>query len=237
MRSTTIALLLAASAAAIPGTASAAKSGFDNPPRPPATQFTGHVDNPWFPLPRGTTRIYRGLGDGERTRSTFKITNKTKRIQGVDCVVVLDRAYIAGKLRETTFDWFAQDRAGNVWYFGEDTKELDEKGNVETTAGSWEAGVDGAEAGIVMPARPRVGDTYRQEFYAGEAEDEFRITDLNAKVRTPFRTFKHALKTRDTTPLDPELLENKFYARGVGVVREVDLTGPDEYAELVAIRR
>jgi hypothetical protein len=239
MRSRSTVTALAATAVAglaVTGT-SVAGGGFDNPPQPGPSKFQKKVDNPFFPLRPGTTYIYRGRTDGARSRIVFRVTRRTKRIQGVDCVVVRDRHYVRGKLREDTFDWFAQDRAGNVWYFGESTRELDERGRVVTTAGSWKAGRDGARAGIVMPAHPRVGDRYRQEYYKGEAEDEFRILSRSARVKVPYRKFRRVLKTRDTTPLDRTVRENKFYARGIGLIADADLDGSGDRSKLVSVKR
>src|SRR5689334_22566742 len=120
--------------------------------------FVSKIDNPYFPLKPGTTFIYRGETDGTPTRDVMTVTHQTKEILGVTTTVVHDRVYEDGVLTEDTFDWYAQDEDGNVWYFGEDTKELDENGNVTSTEGSWEAGVNGAEPGIVMLAHPHKGD-------------------------------------------------------------------------------
>ena len=126
--------------------------------------FVEHIDNPWFPLVPGTTYIYRGMKDGEPSREVLRVTNRTKLIQGARCTVLEDRLYLSGRLEERTTDWYAQDEKGTVWYFGEDTAELDEQGRVTSREGSWQAGVDGARAGIYMPADPKVGQSVRQEF-------------------------------------------------------------------------
>ncbi len=137
------------------------------------TAFVREIDNPYLPLTPGLTLIYEGVSDGERERVEVTVTSETKQVMGVTATVVRDRAFAGGELVEDTFDWFAQDRQGNVWYFGEETAEY-KGGEVVTRAGSWEAGVDGARPGIVMLAEPQVGDTYRQEYYEGEAEDMAR---------------------------------------------------------------
>jgi hypothetical protein len=134
---------------------------------------------------------------------------------GVECVVVDDRAWEGGKLIEKTYDWFAQDNKGTVWYFGEDTKEY-ENGKVVSTKGSWEAGVDGAKPGIIMPADPKVGQSYHQEYYPGEAMDMARVLSLNESVTVPYGSFDHALETKEWTPLQPVFFEKKYYVRGVG---------------------
>src|SRR6188474_2542212 len=127
--------------------------------------FTANVTNPWFPLAPGTTYHYVGIKDGKPSRETLRVASRVKMIQGAPCRVVEDRLYVGGRLHERTTDWYTQDAKGNVWYFGEKTAELDAKGKVASTDGSWEAGVDGAKAGMFMPARPRVGQTARQEYY------------------------------------------------------------------------
>src|SRR5215216_2411614 len=176
-------------------------------------QFTTKIDNEYLPLKPGTTFVYEGKG--ERDRMT--VTHSTKMVMGVECVVVDDRAWEEGKLIEKTYDWFAQDKEGSVWYFGEDTKEY-ENGKVTSTKGSWEAGVDGAKPGIIMQADPKVGQSYHQEYYPGEAMDMARVLSLNASVRVPYGSFDHVLETREWTPLEPSYDEHKYYARGVGQV-------------------
>lgn len=204
---------------------------------PPASQFGAKVDNPWFPLRPGTTMVYRGEKDGEPTRQVTRVTRRTKLIQGVRCVVVDDRVYVRGRLEERTSDWYAQDRHGTVWYFGEATAELDEHGHVVSREGSWQAGLDGARAGVFMPARPRVGQTFRQEYYPGHAEDFFRIVSLRATVRVPYVASTHALRTREWTPLEKGVVDRKLYVRGIGTVEELTVTGGDEQVELVSVTR
>src|SRR5918911_2614791 len=132
--------------------------------------FVRHVTNPWFPLRPGTTYVYRGVKDGERARDVVTVTHRTKVIQGVRTTAVRDLLYLRGKVEERTTDWYAQDKRGNVWYFGEDTAELDRRGRVKTREGTWLSGRDGARAGIFMPAHPRAGQTGRQEYLRGHAE-------------------------------------------------------------------
>jgi hypothetical protein len=199
-------------------------------------RFVARVDNPWFPLRPGTTYVYRGVKDGKPSRGVVTVTAQTETIQGVRCTVVHDRLYLAGRLAERTSDWFAQDTAGNVWYFGEDTAEL-ENGKVTSTEGSWQAGVNGARPGIVMPADPRVGRRFRQEHYKGHAEDHFEILRLSATVRTPGASSQHALLTKEWTPLEPDVIDHKLYVRGIGLVKEQTVRGGDELGELVAVRR
>ncbi len=197
--------------------------------------FVEHIDNPWFPLVPGTTYVYRGMKDGEPSREVLRVTNRTKVIQGVRCTVLDDRLYLSGRLEERTTDWYAQDEKGNVWYFGEDTAELDEQGRVTSREGSWQAGVDGARAGIYMPAEPKVGQSFRQEFYEGHAEDHFRVEDLAAPVSVPYTTSQEALLTEEWTPLEPGVIDHKFYVRGVGTVKEQAVKGGDELNELVSV--
>src|SRR5205823_3009146 len=139
-----------------------------------ATEFVTRVDNPWFPLTPGTVYVYRGVKDGKPSRDIVTVTHATRTIDGVRSTSVHDDLYVEGRLAERTTDWYAQDRAGNVWYFGEDTAELDAKGRVTSREGSWLAGTHGAEAGIYMPGRPVVGRGGRQEYLKGRAEDHFR---------------------------------------------------------------
>jgi hypothetical protein len=199
--------------------------------------FSANVDNAWFPLRPGTTYVYRGETDGKPARDVVTVTGRTKIVGGVRCRVVHDRVYLRGRLAERTADYYAQDGRGTVWYFGEDTAELNERGEVTTTEGTWHAGVDGARAGVFMPAHPRVGEQHRQELYRGHAEDHFRIVSLDAHVVVPFGTFDHALRTREWTPLEPGVIGAKLYARGVGQVAEQTVRGGDEHLELVRIVR
>ena len=173
--------------------------------------FTTTIDNEYFPLEPGTTFVYEGKGE----RDEMTVTHDTKKVMGVQCVVVEDKAWEGGKLIEQTYDWFAQDKKGTVWYFGEDTKEY-ENGKVVSTKGSWEAGVDGAKPGIIMQATSKVGESYRQEYYPGEAMDMAKVLSLSASVTVPYGSFDHVLETKEWTPLQPGFSERKYYVRGVG---------------------
>jgi hypothetical protein len=205
-------------------------------PRIDPADFVDSVDNPYYPLTPGTTLVYRGLSDGEREVVRVIVTDDTKDILGITATVVRDRVYVGGKLVEDTFDWYAQDRHGNVWYLGEDSKEYQD-GEVVSTAGSWEAGVDGAHPGVIMPAGQDVGVMYRQEFYEGEAEDLAKVVAFGETVKVPAGSFDEVLVTEDWTPLEPKLLERKYYAAGVGVVLERLIKGGEEILRLVEIRR
>jgi hypothetical protein len=208
------------------------------PPMPPGPgEFAPRVDNPWFPLRPGTVYRYRGIKDGQPSRDVFAVTGRTKVIEGIRCTVVGDRLYLRGRLEERTQDWYAEDDAGNVWYFGEATAELNPDGSVKTTEGSWQSGVDGARAGIFMPAHPRRGQSGRQEFYAGHAEDHFRVLSLSADVRTPAVSSDAALLTREWTPLEPGVVDHKVYVRGIGTVLEQTVRGGDERNTLVSVQR
>jgi hypothetical protein len=237
-------LLLAAATAACGGDsesssdtpASTLPQGSEQVELEPA-DFTAEIDNPYWPMAPGHRWVYREVdAEGGTKRVEVTVTKRTKTIMGIEARVVHDVVTEDGDLVEDTFDWYAQDGDGNVWYLGEETKEY-ENGKVKSTEGSWEAGVDGAQAGIVVPAEPRVGLTYRQEYYAGEAEDRGEILSLNERASVPFGSFEHVLMTKDTTPLEPKVLEHKFYARGVGPVLAVTLSGGSDREELVRIVR
>jgi hypothetical protein len=203
----------------------------------PKTVFSAHVDNPWFPLRPGSVARYDGVKDGKPSIDIVRVTAKTRRIHDARCVAVDDRLYLGGHLEERTTDWYAQDTRGNVWYFGENTAELDRKGQVTSTEGSWLAGRDGAQAGIFMPAHPRVGQSGRQEYLKGHADDHFQILGLATRVSVPFVTTSKALLTNEWTPLEPNVLDHKYYVRGIGTVLEQAVRGPKEVNTLVSFRR
>src|SRR5438105_4655531 len=197
--------------------------------------FTARVDNEWFPLTPRTVYVYTGVKDGKPARDVFTVTNQTSIIAGAPCRTVHDRLYRRGRLAERTTDWYTQDRAGNVWYYGEDTVELDARGRVTSTAGTWRAGVDGANPGIFMPAQPRVGESHRQEFSKGQAEDHFRVVSLFRNVIG--RPAANGLLTMEWTPLEPAVLDHKLYVRGIGDIVERTVKGGDEHLELQSVRR
>jgi hypothetical protein len=198
------------------------------------SDFVARVDNPWFPLKPGSKYRYRGNKEGTRMTDVVKVTHRTKTILGVKTTVVHDVVRTHGRREEVTNDFYAQDRHRNVWYFGEATKELDRHGNTISTEGSFKAGVDGARAGVYISGHPKVGQSARQEFYRGHAEDHFKVLDRNARVSVPYVTSRHALRTKEWTPLEPNVLDNKYYVRGVGSVREVAVKGPVERLRLVS---
>jgi hypothetical protein len=217
-------------AAGLPGPA-----GSSAAPKP--SDFRARVDNPWFPLRPGTTYVYRGVKDGQPSRDVLTVTHEKKTIAGAPCVVVQDRLYLRGRLRERTTDFYTQDGRGNVWYFGEDTAELDGHGRVTSTEGSWRAGRDGARPGIFMFAQPKVGRSARQEFYDGHAEDHFQVVSLHASVSVPYTSSTHALLTKEWTPLERGVVDHKLYVRGIGTVLEQTVEGGDERNVLVSVRR
>jgi hypothetical protein len=186
-------------------------------------------------LKPGTTFVYRGKTADAREGDIMKVTSGTKSIMGVTSVVVDDRVIENGKLTEHTYDWYAQDKKGNVWYFGEDSREI-KNGKVTSTGGSWEAGKNGAEPGIIVPASPKVGKTYRQEYEKGVAEDMAKALKLDGSVKVPYGSFDNVLVTDEWTPLEPNVAEHKYYAAGVGDVKEVATKGPQETLELVDVK-
>jgi hypothetical protein len=223
---TTLALALIFGA----GTAASRRS---SPALDPA-RFSTRIDNEWFPVVPGTTYVYTGIEGGAAARDVLTVSRETIRISGVRCRVVRDLLYRRGHLAERTSDWYAQDRSGNVWYFGEDTAELDRKGHVTSTEGSWKTGVGGAKPGIVMLARPVVGRAYRQEFYKGEAQDHARVIGV---FRGVLGGGPQTVLTEEWTPLEPGVLDHKLYARGIGNVLERTVKGGDDTLELTSIER
>jgi hypothetical protein len=224
---------IAATLAAIFG-ATAVASGSQSTLDVKPSGFSARIDNPWFPLEPGTTYGYVGIKDGKPSRDVVVVTHQTRTIQGVPCVAVQDQLYVRGKLHERTTDWYSQDSKGNVWYFGEKTAELDRNGHVTSTEGTWLAGVHGAKPGIYMPAHPRVGQTGRQEYYKGHAEDHFRVA---AVIDTVSSGAQASVLTEETTPLEPGVLDNKLYVRGVGTVVELTVKGGSERNQLVSVTR
>ncbi len=207
-----------------------------NPVIDPAN-FVAAIDNPYFNLAVGRVWVYEGKDeDGKTERVEVEVTNETKTILGVNTTVVHAREWVEGELVEDTFDWFAQDKDGNVWYFGEDSKEI-EGGEVVNTNGSWEAGVNGAKPGIVMKGNPQVNEAYRQEFLPGEAVDMGQVISLTESVTIGLGSYANCLQTKDWTPLEPEVVEHKFYSKDVGnVILEKKVAGESGQLELVEMR-
>jgi hypothetical protein len=234
---TTVSLLAVTALATGCGTAAATTDSAAPPPLPPPPgDFVRIIDNPWFPLKPGTVLTYKGHDEGIPARDVLLVTHRTKRIQGIRATVVLDRVFKRGHLAERTHDYYAQDRKGNVWYLGEDTATIKRNGKVESREGTFRAGRDGARGGIFMPAHPRPGDGGWQEYYVGHAQDRYRILNRHTKVHTPAVSSRHAMLIRETTPLEPGVLDHKIYVRGIGTVRERTVKGGSELFELVSIR-
>ena len=199
-------------------------------PLPAADHWAGAVTNPLFPLSPGTVYVYADTVSGET--DTMTVTRDTQEIVGVRTTVVVDRTYRKGQLVEDTRDFYAQDNTGNVWYLGEDTKTV-RGGKVVSTEGSWQAGRDGGDPGIVMWAAPRVGEAYRQEYRKGSAEDMARVVALDAAASVPAGRFSACVATEEWSPLEPGARERKVYARGVGLVEQRSIAGGHEHMVLV----
>jgi hypothetical protein len=215
--------------------AAAAPDGDRYAPKIDPADFVTTIDNPYLPLVPGTRWVYEGVTEKGTEQIVVEVTDQTKEVLGVVTTVVHDVVRLDGALIEDTVDWYAQDQQGNVWYFGEDTKEY-EHGRAVSDHGSWEAGFKGAQPGIVMEASPQVGDRYRQEYFEGEAEDMAKVIAVDATATVPAGSYTDVVKTKDFTPLEPKLREHKYYARGVGVVLEVTFRGGSERVELVEHR-
>ena len=224
--------------AAAPSTPAAALPQGDEAVDLDPADFTVDITNRWWPMEVGDRWVYEE-SDGEGGVQTVEVTvldRTTTVAAGVEARVVHDLVTEDGAVVEDTLDWYAQDADGNVWYLGEQTAEY-ENGEVVTTEGSWEAGVDGAQAGILLPADPYPGTGYRQEFLAGEAEDRGFVLSTDEQVEVPAGRYEGALMTRDTTPLEPHLAELKFYAPGVGPVMAVPVSGGSGREVLVETTR
>ena len=235
---TGIGLAVVIAAVALPATFAGARSCNDPLPQGSETvtldpaEFVPQIDNHYWPMAPGTRWVSREFDFEGSQRVTVTVLERTRDIEGIEATVVHDVVSERGELVENTFDWYAQDVCGNVWYLGENTKEY-ENGEVVSTAGSWEHGVDGAMAGVVVPGDPQVGLTYRQEYYAGEAEDTGQIMSLDEQAQVPFGHFRNVLLTSEYTPLEPKVLEYKLYAEGVGPVLALGISGGSDREELL----
>jgi hypothetical protein len=194
--------------------------------------FTSAVTNPWFPLTPGTTFTYQGTKDDKKAVETFTVTRNTKIIDGVTCVVVDDKLSLGGVTTENLIGYYAQDRAGTVWYFGEDMQELDANGQVVSTDGSWHAGLDNAPPAVFMEASPTVGRTFAHDY----TKNDFAVVSLSEKVTVPYGAYTDALVTKEWSPLEPAVVTHKFYVRGLGAVRDVAVKGPAEELVLVKVQ-
>ena len=241
----TATLLAAGVGIASPGSGTASAScalptfgpGSEYHPNIDPARFTADVTNSFFPLHPGTTYVYSGVKDAKNAIDVVTPSARTAVIDGVTTREVNDRLMLDGVLSERTTDYYAQDICGNVWYFGEDTAELDSAGHVIDTSGSWHAGVKGAKPGVYMQAKPQVGRTFRQEWFRGQAEDVFKAVSRDAEITVPFGSFDDALSTRETSALEPGILDKKVYVEGLGEVVEAALRGPTERLELVDVLR
>jgi hypothetical protein len=243
IRSKRIALALAA--LGVLGLASqAAASGYSNPapvtrhyhPHIDPADFVGKIDNRYLPFNPGTRTVAKGVAEDGKTpqRDVQVVTDRTRKVDGVKCRVVRDTITSRGKPVEKTFDWYAQDKRGNVWYFGENSKDY-KHGHWVKSDGSWEGGVHGAQPGIMMEAHPKRGDAYRQEYYRGHAEDQAKVLGITGRVTVPAGTFRHTIGTKETSRLEPGVVERKWYARGVGEIKSQDVKGSKEGFRLVKV--
>ena len=238
-------LLLAAPAVLLAAGAAIASPHAPTPPLPAPSDFASRINNPWLPFPPGLVLTYRGIKDGHRAIDVETVTHKTEVIKGIRATVIHDRTYqwtgrgTRGRkyLAERTSDFYAQDKKGNVWYLGENTATLRPDGHVISIEGTWRTGVAGARAGIFIAAHPKVGTGGYQEFYRGHAEDRYRVLRLDAHASTPVASSRHALLTKETTALEPGVVDHKYYIRGIGDVIEQTVKGGNERFTLVSIRR
>jgi hypothetical protein len=208
----------------------------DYDPQLDPADFVPQVTNQFFPLVPGTTYSYEGGTDEGTETTVVEVLDETKLILGITATVVRDRVFLDGELIEDTFDWFAQQNTGDVWYLGEDSKEI-ENGEVVSTEGSWEAGVDGAKPGIIMWGDPaaHLNEEYRQEFYEGVAEDVATVIGLNEAAEVPYGSFTGCIRTEDRNPLESGSAEHKVYCPGVGQVLEEPADGGGERIELIEV--
>lgn len=230
-------VLIVAAAAVAAGSATAVAQPRAGSPRPGG--FSSVVTNPYFPLRPGMRWVYRGREGGAPARDVVRVLSHVETVDGVPCATVSDLLYHRGRLVERTTDWYTQDRRGRVWYYGEDTAELDRRGRVRSTEGTWRAGRRGARPGVFMPRNPKPGDAFQQEHLPGHAEDHFAVVSRRATVRAPYfgSERRRALLTREWTPLEPRLLDHKWYVRGIGEVAEVTVRGGTDRLRLTAFRR
>jgi hypothetical protein len=194
--------------------------------------FTTEIDNPYWPIRPGSHWVYREVEDGEAHRDDVTVTDRTKTLGGIEARVVHDRVSKNGETLENTDDYYAQDSAGNLWYLGENTAEY-ENGKLKTTEGTWAYGTDGAQPGVIVPAHPKQGMKYREEYYKGHAEDAAEILNVGSQVQVPYGRFRGALFTRNYSAIEPTVEEMKFYAKGVGPVMELIVSGGSGRTDLL----
>jgi hypothetical protein len=195
--------------------------------------FTTNIDNPYWPIRPGSHWVYREVEDGETHRDDVTVTNRTKTLGGIEARIVHDRVSQNGETLENTDDYYAQDSKGNLWYLGEDTAEY-ENGKLKTTEGTWAYGTDGAQAGVIVPASPKQGMQYREEYYKGHAEDAAEILNVDSQVQVPYGRFQDAVLTRNFSAIEPTVEEMKLYAKGVGPVMELLVSGGSGRTDLLS---
>jgi hypothetical protein len=205
-------------------------------PKVDAANFVAKVDNRYLPYKPGTRIHFTGVRGTTPQTDDEVVLRRTKRILGIKCTIVRDVVSEHGRAVERTDDWYAQDKQGNVWYMGEDSFELNKAGHFVKADDSWKSGVNGAKPGIIMPADPKPGDAYRQEYYPpGKALDEARVIRLDGKRTVPYGSFKHVLVTSEFSPAEPQT-ERKYYAPGVGEIAERVVKGHHEEFRLVSVK-
>jgi len=197
------------------------------------SSFTTEIDNPYWPMKPGYHWVFREVENAEVQRVDVTVTDRTTVLGGIKARVVHDQVTRKGQVVEDTFDWYAQDSDGNLWYLGEDTKEY-ENGKLKSTEGSWAYERDGAEPGVVVPADPKQGLTYREEYYAGHAEDGAEVLSVGSQVQVPLGRYQDAMLTRNYSSLEPTVEEMKLYAKGVGPVMELLVSGGSGRTELLS---
>ena len=242
-RSTRIALALAAAGVVAVGSQAVA-SGHGNPapvtrsyhPHIDPAKFGRKIDNRYLPFKPGTRTVAKGVAEDGKTpqRDAALVTDRKRKVDGVKCVVVRDTITSRGKPVERTFDWYTQDKHGNVWYFGENSKDY-KHGHWVQSGGSWEAGVRGAQPGIMMEAHPKRGDAYRQEYYRGHAEDQAKVLGDTGQVVVPAGTYRNTIGTQERSRLEPGIAERKWYAPGIGEIKSQDVKGSKEGFRLVKV--
>jgi hypothetical protein len=227
--------LLAAAASPPPGELAPIHGPYA--PKIDPANFVRRIDNRYLPYKPGMRIHFAGVRGRTRQTDDQVVLRRTKTILGVKCTTVRDTVSEHGRAVERTDDWYAQDKQGNVWYMGEDSFERNKAGRFVKADDSWKSGVDGAKPGIIMPAHPKPGDAYRQEYYPpGKALDEARVLRLDAKLTVPFGSFKHVLVTSEFSPAEPQT-ERKYYAPGVGEIAERVVKGHHEEFKLVSLKR
>ena len=210
-------------------------SSYNPDVNPSKFKSSTNVTNPFSPFTAGKKYIYEGQTKDGTERIVEQRLASTKTILGINCIVVNFKAYLDGTLIEEAIDWYAQDNLGNLWYFGEAVDNYNPNGSLKDHKGSWEAGVDGAKPGTIMPANPQTGMKYREEYYFNHAEDQAEILATAQTVTIPLGTYNNCIKTRNFTELEPTLNENKFHAPGIGLIKEVNVTDNTEI-NLIAIQ-